>query len=66
MTRDLDVLTLLLLDPCLTTGEAAREAAALAHLASPVVDSHDTAEPRGRKPRPRTPHPADDGPAVGF
>ena len=28
MDRDLDVLTALLLDPCLTTGEAIREAAA--------------------------------------
>ena len=55
MNRDLDLLTLLLLDPCLTTGEAAREAAALAHAASSVIDSSASAEPRGsRKPRPRT------------
>lgn len=56
MDRELDVLTLLLLDPCLTADEAAREAAAVAEVRD--------ARTRSRKP-PRA-EVRDDGPAVGF
>lgn len=64
MNRELDVLTMLLLDPCLTADEAAREAAARRQLAVEV------AEVRPGRPRRKAmwpaPAPADDGPAVGF
>ncbi len=62
MDRELDVLTMLLLDPCLTADEASREAAARRHLAV-IVEARD--ERTGpRKPR-RVPA-RDDGSAVGF
>jgi hypothetical protein len=66
MDTKLDVLTLLLLDPCLTADEAAREAAARAHTAA--VASEIRPQPTGRRrPARRVPSPAaDDGPAVGF
>ena len=66
MDRELDVLTMLLLDPCLTADEAAREAAARHHLAAVVAEVRDErTAPRTRKTRSvRTP--ASDGPAVGF
>jgi hypothetical protein len=63
MTRDLDVLTLLLLDPCLTAEEAAREAAARAHTAEVVTEART--RPQRRKVR-EAAAPATDGPAVGF
>ena len=64
MDRDLDVLTLLLLDPCLTADEAAREAVARVHTAALVNEVRTRPDVR-RKMRP--PHPAEsDGPAVGF
>lgn len=64
MNRELDVLTMLLLDPCLTADEAAREAAARQHLAVVVAE---TRVPRlaARKAL-RAEAPAEDGPAVGF
>jgi hypothetical protein len=64
MNRDLDVLTLLLLDPCLTADEAAREAAARVHTACVVSETRTKTNAR-RKDRP--PHPeSTDGPPVGF
>ncbi len=61
MDRELDVLTMLLLDPCLTADEAAREAAARSHLAAVVAEARD------ERLAPRKPRPArDDGAAVGF
>jgi hypothetical protein len=64
MDRDLDVLTLLLLDPCLTADEAAREAVARAHTATAVAEARTRPDARGRKARPRAAEGAD--PAVGF
>ena len=66
MDRDLDVLTLLLLDPCLTTDEAAREAAARTYTAGAVAEARMRPEARGRKVRRAAPAAATDGPAVGF
>ena len=63
MTRDQELLTLMLLDPCLTADEAAREAAARAHTATVVGERRDTLDARRR--RESRDHPAD-GPAVGF
>ena len=63
MTRDLDVLTLLLLDPCLTADEAAREAAARDYTATFLAEARLSAD--ARKGRPAA-APAADGPAVGF
>ena len=48
MDRDLDVLTLLLLDPCLTTDEAAREAAARTHTASVIAEARTRPEGTNR------------------
>lgn len=63
MDRELDVLTMLLLDPCLTADEAAREAAARHHLATAATAPRD----ERTKPRPpRRPAPRDDRAAVGF
>jgi|GEM_PF-2633104 len=62
MNRDLDILKLLL-DPCLTTDEAAREAAARTHTATIISEMRSSHE--GRKNRPAN-VPATDGPAVGF
>ena len=64
MDRDLDVLTLLLLDPCLTADEAAREAAARTYTASAVAEARTRPATPGRKKR-AVPA-ATDGPAVGF
>jgi hypothetical protein len=47
MDRDLDLLTALLLDPCLTTGEAIREAAARRR-----TREVERPAPRGEKWRP--------------
>lgn len=59
MDRNLDLLTVLLLDPCLTTDEAAREAAARRRVLVEV-------KPEGRRePRP-APRREPDAPAVGF
>jgi hypothetical protein len=66
MNRDLDVLTLLLLDPCLTSDEAAREAAARRHTAAVVSETRTQPDARGRKLRDAARAPANDGPAVGF
>lgn len=63
MDRDLDLLTLMLLDPCLTADEAAREAAARRYTALAVSEARTNPDAR-RKPR--APRPAEDGPAVGF
>jgi hypothetical protein len=65
MDRDLDVLTLLLLDPCLTADEAAREAAARTHTASAVAEARTRPHAVGRRVR-RAEAEATDGPAVGF
>lgn len=59
MDRNLDLLTVLLLDPCLTTDEAAREAAARRRVLV-EVKPEDRREPR---PVPRR---EPDAPAVGF
>ena len=66
MNHDLDVLTLLLLDPCLTTDEAAREAAARLHMATVVNETRTQMNPRERKIRNAIRTPPTDGPAVGF
>lgn len=63
MDRELDVLTMLLLDPCLTADEAAREAAARRHLAAVVAEARDE---RTAPRKPRRPALREDGPAVGF
>jgi hypothetical protein len=64
MNRDLDVLTFLLLDPCLTADEAAREAAARTHTAAVVSEART--RPEGRRKLRDAAAPAADGPAVGF
>ena len=46
MNRDLDLLTLLLLDPCLTTDEARREVAAREGRNRPAAELPAIAEPR--------------------
>ena len=66
MNRDLEVLTLLLLDPCLTTDEAAREAAARTHTAAVVSETRTQSNSRERKIRRSAHMPANEGPAVGF
>ena len=67
MTRDLELLTLVLLDPCLTADEAAREAAARAHTATLARGSRTKPDARSRREArdPSRDHAAD-GPAVGF
>jgi hypothetical protein len=67
MTRDLDLLTLVLLDPCLTADEAAREAAARAHTATLANALRGKLDGRRRREArdPSREHAAD-GPAVGF
>lgn len=60
MDRELDVLTMLLLDPCLTADEAVREAAARHRLATERRDERTA--PR----KPRRPAPRDDEAAMGF
>jgi hypothetical protein len=64
MDTNLDVLMALLLDPCLTADEAAREAAARIHTASVVNEVRANPAARGRKAR--QPDPPAEGPAVGF
>jgi hypothetical protein len=64
MTRDLDVLTLLLLDPCLTADEAAREAAARVHTATAVTEARTRPDGRRKCDPPHSAPP--DGPPVGF
>jgi hypothetical protein len=66
MNRDLDMLTLMLLDPCLTTEEAEREAAARTHTALVVSEARAQPDLRGRKIRNAVRTPPTDGPAVGF
>lgn len=66
MNRELDVLTLLLLDPCLTADEAAREAAARRHLAVAVAESRLSPKTRKGLRGVKEPAHAEDGPAVGF
>jgi hypothetical protein len=58
MDRNLDVLTILLLDPCLTADEAAREAAARRRVLAEVKQER-------RDPRP-APRREPEAPAVGF
>ena len=65
-TRDLDVLTLLLLDPCLTADEAAREAAARTYTATAVAEARTRPDGAGRKSRRAAPAPVPEGPSVGF
>jgi hypothetical protein len=65
MDRDLDVLTLLLLDPCLTADEAAREAVARAHTATVIAEARTKPDALRRKVRQPVPE-APEGPAVGF
>ena len=64
MDCDLDVLTLLLLDPCLTADEAAREAAARTYTASAVAEART--RPASLRRKARAVPAATDGPAVGF
>jgi hypothetical protein len=65
MNPNLDVLMILLLDPCLTADEAAREAEARIHTASAANEARMKPAARGRTARRR--EPADiDGPAMGF
>ena len=67
MDRELDVLTMLLLDPCLTADEAAREAAARRHLAVVTAGARDERlSPRTRKGLRANRAPVIDGPDVGF
>jgi hypothetical protein len=65
MTRDLDVFTLLLLDPCLTADEAAREAAARVHTATVASAARVRPATRRRDDRDAS-ESGGDGPAVGF
>jgi hypothetical protein len=65
MDRDLDLLTLMLLDPCLTADEAAREAAARSYTATAVAEARTRPQSPRRKARHAAPE-ATDGPAVGF
>ena len=55
MNRDLDVLTLLLLDPCLTTDEATREAAATTNARKPdrAAPVYPATKPIAGRERPR-------------
>lgn len=59
MDRNLDLLTVLLLDPCLTADEAAREAAARRRVLVEVLQEAQ------RAPRPN-PRREPEAPAVGF
>jgi hypothetical protein len=65
MDRDRDLLTLMLLDPCLTADEAAREAAARRYAAGVVAEARTRPAPPARKGRRPTPAEAG-GPPVGF
>lgn len=65
MPRDLDVLTLMLLDPCLTADEAAREAAARRHTATVASELRSKLDAR-RKREVREPRVEGERPAVGF
>ena len=65
MDRDLDMLTLILLDPCLTADEAAREAAARTYTATAVAEARTRPEAPTRKARRAVPE-GTDGPPVGF
>lgn len=65
MTRDLDVLTLMLLDPCLTADEAVREAAARRHTAHVASELRSKSDSRRRR-EPRDLAREQEGPAVGF
>ncbi len=65
MDRDLDVLMVLLLDPCLTADEAAREATA--RIQTAWASERARTEPAARGRKAHRPEAADtDGPAVGF
>jgi hypothetical protein len=66
MIRDLELLTLMLLDPCLTADEAAREAAARAHTATVASELRSKPVARRREARDPSREHAADGPAVGF
>ncbi len=63
MERELDVLTMLLLDPCLTADEAAREAAARRRCAATIAE---TREARDREAARRPARTVADRAAVGF
>jgi hypothetical protein len=65
MDRDLDLLTLILLDPCLTADEAAREAAARTYTATAVAEARTRPAAPVRKSRRAAPE-ATDSPPVGF
>lgn len=65
MTADLDVLTLMLLDPCLTADEARREAAARRHAAGELSEARSKLDARRRREA-REPRVESDRPAVGF
>ena len=64
--RNLDVLTLLLLDPCLTADEAAREARARAHTATAVAAARTRPAATGRCTRHPPRRATDESTAVGF
>lgn len=61
MDRHLELLTLMLLDPCLTTDEANREAVARVHTAEARATA-DATRPRRRADELPEAH----GPGVGF
>jgi hypothetical protein len=65
MTRDQELLALVLLDPCLTADEAAREAAARAHTATFASELRTKPHPRRREVRDPREHAAE-GAAVVF
>lgn len=65
MTRDQELLTIMLLDPCLTADEAAREAAARAHTATFASELRSKPTLRRRESREPREHTAE-GPVVGF
>jgi hypothetical protein len=65
MDRDLHLLTVMLLDPCLTADEAAREAAARSYTATAAAEARTRPDTRSRKQRGETPT-TTDGPPVGF
>lgn len=65
MTRDLDVLAVMLSNPCLTADEAAREAAARRHTATVASELRSKLDAKRRR-EVREPRAETEGPAVGF
>jgi hypothetical protein len=65
MNRDLDVLAVMLSNPCLTADEAAREAAARRHAAAVTSELRSKLDAKRRR-EVREPRVESDGPTVGF